>query len=58
MPARWASAGVADDCLDVVGDPAVVAAGQAVGQDGALQGDDAPPVLERAGDLGLDDRLR
>ena len=39
--------------LDVVGDPAVVGAGQAVGQDRRLQCHHAAPGGERVGDLGV-----
>ena len=41
--------------LDLVGHPAVVAARQAVGEDRALQRDDAAALGERGGDAVVDD---
>ena len=54
---RYGAAGP-DPVLDLVGDPAVVAAGQPVRQDRRLQGDDRAAAGEGVGDLRGDREVR
>ena len=49
---RGDGAGVPYRLLDLAGDPQVVRPGQAVRDDGALQGDDGTAVAQGVGDLG------